>query len=83
MKKAKIFLSAFAVLALVAGALAFKASKGSTIFCTTTTGHTAGTTACPASFFSTYDVTTGTQDKFCTVTDNTTCAQKAINIKAN
>jgi hypothetical protein len=74
MKKAKVFLSAFAVLALVAGALAFKANKFSgTVFCTSATGKTAGTTACPAFTPSTYG-SSGTQS-FCTVTINTTCGE--------
>jgi hypothetical protein len=72
MKKAKIFLSAFAVLALVAGALAFNANKYTgTVFCTSAEFKTAGTTGCPAIPNSTYK-TTGS-GSFCTITNGNPC----------
>jgi hypothetical protein len=78
MKKAKIFVSAFAVLALVAGALAFKASKSQTVFCGTTNGSTPNTTACTIFTPSTY-TPSSTGSSFCTNDDSqgSTCSVKA------
>ena len=72
MKKAKIFVSAFAVLALVGGTLAFSAKKYSgTVYCTSATGQTAGQAGCPAFSPSTYN--TGGTGSFCTITNGNAC----------
>ena len=75
MKKAKIFLSAFTVLALVGGALAFNA-KHSTVYCASSTGQTAGSSSCPAKTSSTYALNE-LGASYCTITNNTTCSERS------
>lgn len=80
MKKAKIFLSAFAVLALVAGALAFKANKLSgVVYCGTTNGATPNTTACTIFSPSTYALNSTSGSSYCTISTSTgsTCSDRA------
>ena len=73
MKKAKIFLSAFSVLALVAGALAFKANKFTgTVYCSPTSGHKALDGTCLQFNQSTYG-TSGTAS-FCTTSSSGNCS---------
>ena len=74
MKRIKIMLTTVTVLAVVGGALAFEAKKNSQMYCTTATGKTAGTTACPLFSESSYRITTDNPAAFnCTISNNTPC----------
>jgi hypothetical protein len=68
--------------------LAFKAKmlRPEAVYCTSSTGQIASSaisSKCPASFFSKYDVTTGTPVSYRTITEGNICTQKAINIRYN
>jgi hypothetical protein len=79
MKKVKIMFTALAILALVGGALAYKATKGSFIFCGTQNA-VAGGAACPLYLNSTATPTFVNPTIYCTVTANTPCTIPALNL---
>ncbi|WP_081146145.1 hypothetical protein [Niastella vici] len=75
MKKAKLMLTGIAILAIVGGALAFKAKSAfSTQFCTSTTSGT-----CVSSFQNGKTATSGTRTYYVVTDDPTACASAALN----
>jgi hypothetical protein len=74
MKKVKIMLLASLVVASVGGALAFKAAKGQTLFCGSTSGS--GTNHCPTRTVNTYKIANGgssVSGVFCGTAADTDC----------
>jgi hypothetical protein len=71
--KLKIMLTAFTVVAIVSGALAFKVKKSTNIFCTTQSGQTAGGSNCTLKLQRTFVVDSDEGNIYCTDQNNTEC----------